>query len=120
MLYGIYLLVESDTDNGWNGILGEMPPPYLLEITLVTYEDVDPDLLRKELADHLFRTQLQDPEDRTKKTTRADLAHRHNIRVIESAIEAKTIAAVTLLELKSRVRYSFVDHLSNSSMAVNS
>jgi len=42
-LYGIYLTIASDTDEGWNGSLGEMPPPYQLEITLVTYENIDPD-----------------------------------------------------------------------------
>jgi hypothetical protein len=116
-LYGIYLTLASDTDNEWDGVMGEMPPPYLLGITLVTEENFDPEPLKKELVDHLCRNELQDPEDKAKKITRADLARRHKIRIVESSIEARTTAEITLLELKNLIRYSFVDHLSNSSMA---
>ncbi len=116
-LYGIYLSVESDADNVWNGILGEMPPPYLLEIMLVTYENGDPESLKNELVDHLFQSEIQDPDDNTKKITRANLALRNNIRIVKSAIDANTIAGISLLDLKDFIRYSFVDHLSDSSMA---
>jgi hypothetical protein len=115
-LYGIYLEIGSNTDEGWNGILGEMPPPYLLEIILVTHENFDPELLKVELIDHLFKNKIKDPANK-EDITRADLAQKYGIRIVDSAIEARTIAEITLLELKSLVRYTFVDHLSNSSMS---
>ena len=118
-LYGIYLSVASDADNGWDGIIGEMPPPYLLEITIVTYEDDDPELLKNELVALLFQTEVQNPDDNTKKITRANLARKNNIRIVKSAIDAKTIAGVSLLDLQDFIRYSFVDHLSDSSMAIS-
>jgi hypothetical protein len=96
-----------------------MPPPYLLGITLVTHENVDPELLKVELIGHLFDSKIKDPENK-KDITHADLAQKCGIRIVDSAIEARTIADVTLLELKSLVRYTFVDHLSNSSMSVSS
>lgn len=118
-LYGIYLSVNPDSDEKWHGLLGEMPAPYILEIMLVTYEDADPELLKKELIGHLFENMVSDPDDKEKKITRAELAKRYQVRIIKSAILAKTMAGVNLLELKTYIRYSFVDHLSNSSMAAN-
>lgn len=118
-LYGIYLLVASDSDNEWQGHLGEMPAPYILEIMLVSYEDFDPKLLESELSTHLFENTVNDPDNSDQKITRAELANRYNIRLIKQAISAKTMSEVTLLELKRYVRYSFVDHLSDSSFAVS-
>jgi hypothetical protein len=117
-LYGIYLLVSADTDDEWHGILGEMPPPYQLEITLITYEDVDPAVIKRDLIQRLFIDTIQDPEDKSQQITRGKLARRHNIRIIEGSIDSRTISDINLLELKSLVRYTFVDHLSDSSMAV--
>lgn len=117
-LYGIYLLVSADADDEWHGILGEMPPPYLLEIMLITYEDFDPEEIKKELIQRLFIDSIQDPKEKSQKVTRGQLARRHNIHIIESSIDARTISGINLLELKSLVRYTFVDHLSDSSMAV--
>jgi hypothetical protein len=117
-LYGIYLLVSANTDEEWHGILGEMPPPYLLEIMLITYEDADPEVIKKELIQRLFIDPIQDPEEKSQKITRGQLARRHSIHIIESSIDARTISGINLLELKSLVRYTFVDHLSDSSMAV--
>ena len=36
---------------------------------------------------------------------------------IKEAIDAKSVAEFTLLEIKSLIRYSLVDHLSDSSVA---
>jgi hypothetical protein len=116
-LYGIYLVVDPDSDDEWLGRLGEMPPPYLLEIMLVTYEDSDPESLKNELIQHLFENKVSDPDDKDKKLIRAELANRYHVRIIKQAISAQTMAGVNLLELKRYVRYSFVDHLSNSSVA---
>lgn len=118
-LYGIYLLIASDSDEEWQGHLGEMPAPYLLEIMLVSYEDTDPKLLENELIAHLFENTVNDPDKKDQKITRAELANRHHICIIKQAISAKTMSAVSLLELKRYVRYSFVDHLSGSSLAVD-
>lgn len=56
-LYGIYLLIGMDRDNEdkWNGLLGEMPPPYSLGLNLIIYEDIDPEPLRRELLKNIFR-----------------------------------------------------------------
>lgn len=116
-LYGIYLVVDQNSDDEWQGRLGDMPPPYLLEIMLVTYEDSDPELLKNELIQHLFESKVSDPDDRDKKLIRAELANRYHVRIIKQSISAKTMAGVNLLELKRYVRYSYVDHLSNSSEA---
>lgn len=118
-LYGIYLAVDHDSDKEWREYLGEMPPPYLLEILLITYDDADPELLKNELIQHLFKNKVSDPDDSEKQIVRADLANRYQVRIIESAISAKTMAGVSLKEIKGYVRYSFMDHLSNSSMATS-
>lgn len=118
-LYGIYVSLEcdSDTDIVWQGALGEMPSPYNFSIILVTKENVDPELLRKKLITQIFVEKVNDPSDSSKKITRADLARRYEVRIIEEGIHAKTVAEFSVKELQSLVRYSFVDHLSNSSMA---
>lgn len=118
-LYGIYLSLASGGDDHWSGILGKMPPPYLLNIVLVVYEDVDPEQLRKKLLDQLFSEEIKDPENSTAIITRARLAERYKIRLIEADVEAWSVADITLLQLKSLVRYSLVDHLSDSSMAIS-
>jgi hypothetical protein len=118
-LYGIYLLIDLDSDENWSGRLGEMPPPYLLEVLLVTKEDADPEFFRNELISHLFDKKINDPDAKNEKMTRAELALRYQVRIIKSAISANTMAGVSLLELKKYVRYSFVDHLSDSSVAAN-
>lgn len=116
-LYGIYLSIAADADEEWVGVLGEMPPPYLLNIVLATHEDADPVALRAQLVKQLFQDKIPDPENTALKITRTELAKRHNIRVVEAAVEAKSVSDLTLLELKSLIRYSLVDHLSSSSMA---
>ena len=116
-LYGVYFSIDSDTDNGWDGKLGEMPPPYLLNIMLVTHEDADPSILKERLVKQLFEDKIQDPANASLKLTRVELAQQHNIRLIKTAVDAKSVSELTLLELKSLVRYSLIDHLSDSSMA---
>ena len=116
-LYGVYFLIDSDIQGGWGGRLGEMPPPYNLEIMLVTYETVDQLAFKKKLLDRIFTDEIKDPCDETKKLPRSELARRHGIRVIQAGIETRNVTEISLAELMDRVRYSLVDHLSDSSMA---
>lgn len=122
-LYGIYFSLGYDGEDEWTGVLGFMPPPYHLEIVLAVHEDVDTILIKEQLVKQIFKDELPDPispeEDpkKKKKITRAELAKRYNVRIIQAGIEVKSVAEITLLELKSLIRYSLVDHLSNSSMA---
>jgi len=116
-LYGIYFSLEADSEKPWDGIIGKMPPPYLLSIVLVSYEDADPDFLKTKLLKSLFEDKVKDPGNASDKISRAQLARRYGIRLIEADIDAMSVAEITLARLKSLVRYSFVDHLSDSSMA---
>ncbi|MBF6647171.1 hypothetical protein [Methylobacter sp. BlB1] len=118
-LYGIYISISSYTDEEWKGLLGEMPAPYLLEVMLVTYEDADPEDFKNKLTKHLFEDEVSDPNAKETKITRAKLAERYQVHINKLAISAKTMAGVSLLELKTYVRYTFVDHLSDSSASVN-
>lgn len=94
-----------------------MPPPYLLGIMLVTNENADPIRLRDLLLERIFTEKITDPGNKEKKITRAELLKRHGVRIIEGSIDSKSIAEITLLEVKSYIRYTFVDYLSDSSMA---
>lgn len=114
-LQGIYLSIESNSDAPWEGILGQMPSPYLLNIILVVFEDIDPEPIKKKLLSQIFDDQIKDPNSSSKKITRAELAMHNGIRLIREDIEARSIADISLLELKSLIRYSLVDHLSDSS-----
>ncbi len=120
-LHGIFLSISQDSDENWFGSIGNMPPPYLLEITLVTYMDANPDFLKSELIKKLFDKNFPDIEQEDKKIciSRADIAQRYGIRIIKAGVTAKTIAEVSLLDAQNMIRYSFVDHLSDSSMAVS-
>lgn len=116
-IYGIYLNIGADSDPPWEGVLGEMPPPYLLSIEIVVFEHVDAELLRLDFIKYVFETQIQDPVDSSLKITRGALARRHGIRIIPEAVMVKSEAEITLKELRQLVRFSIVDHLSDSSMA---
>jgi hypothetical protein len=119
-LYGIFISLSPDSDDPWTGILGLMPPPYLLSIKLVTYNDVDPAPLKESLIKQLFDATLESGQVENGKKilhSRADLARTHNIRIIKQGIDAVTTGEVYLDELKEYIRYSLVDHLSNASMA---
>lgn len=119
-LYGIYLELSPDSGEVWEGVLGEMPAPYLLGITLVTFDNVDPDKMKEMLVKSLFKDEIKDPAsgDSPRKIRRVDLAARHKIRIIEADIAAKTVSGTSIHEIMGMVRYSLVDHLSDSSMAV--
>lgn len=116
-LYGIYISIDPDAEEPWLGNIGEMPPPYLLGMMLVTKENADPIRLRDLLLERIFTEKITDPGNKEKKITRAELLKRHGVRIIEGSIDSKSIAEITLLEVKSYVRYTFVDYLSDSSMA---
>lgn len=119
-LYGIYLSIEQDSEIPWKGVLGEMLPPYLLNIVLAVYEDVDPEPIKAKLLSQIFNNEITDPESiEAKKLTRAELARRYGIRLIDADIEALSVAEITLLRIKSLIRYSSVDHFSDSSMAAS-
>lgn len=113
-LYGIYLSVEPDAEEPWEDALGNMPPPYLLGIFLVTHEDFDPEPIRAQLVKQIFFDKVSDPDDASSQVTRADLLKRNGIRITQEGVEADTTGGVTLLQLRSYIRYSFVDHLSDS------
>lgn len=117
-LYGIYLSLGTDTEHEWSGVLGEMPPPYTLGIVVVTFPDIDPLPFQERLIKQLFEDEVEDPSDKSKKITRADLVKRYNVRIIKQDIEGRTVTDVYLSEIMTYVRYSLVDGLSVSSMAV--
>jgi rRNA maturation endonuclease Nob1 len=94
-----------------------MPPPYLLEIMLVVEEHADAELIRVEFVKQLFETKIADPENQDVKRTRAELARRNGIRILSEGVMAKSVTEITLYELMGLVRFSMVDHLSDSSMA---
>lgn len=115
-LHGIYLSIEADSDTPWEGVLGQMPSPYLLNIILVVFEDIDPEPLKSQLLTQLFEDQIKDPNCNSNTITRSELARKKGIRIIKEDIEARSVADISLLELKSLIRYSLVDHLSESSI----
>lgn len=115
-LQGIYLSIESDSDTPWKGILGQMPSPYILNIFLVVFEDIDPEPIKSQLLNQIFVDQIKDPNCNSKKITRSELARRYGIRLIREDIEARSVADISLLELKHLIRYSLVDYLSGSSI----
>jgi hypothetical protein len=116
-LYGIYLLLGPDSDEEWNSLLGEMPAPYILGIKLVVFNDADPEEIKNQLIDQLFKDKINDPNNKVEKITRAELAKIHGIRLSLEDITAVSMDEITLSELRVLIRYSFVDHLSDSSMA---
>jgi len=115
-LHGIYLSIETDSDTPWDGTLGLMPSPYILNIVLVVFEDIDPEPIKRQLVKQIFYDSIMDPSCTSNKTTRCELARKAGIRLIEEDIEVRSVAEITLLELKNLIRYSLVDHLSNSSI----
>jgi len=117
-LYGIYLKLDQDVDDPWQGSYGEMPPPYILGVMLITEKNADPDEFKKILIAHLFENEVSEPDDKNAKITRSELAKRNQIRMMRSDILVRTVEQATLIEIRGYVRYTFVDHLSNSEMAV--
>lgn len=121
-LYGIYFSLAPDCDNPSHGLLGLMPPPYLLSIMLVTYPDAETDILgnfQKQLFTDLIENGKDDANGKRTKLTRATYAGELGIRIIKQGVTLKTTGEVTLQELKEYIRYSLVDHHSNSQFAAN-
>ncbi|WP_122662325.1 hypothetical protein [Pseudomonas viridiflava] len=117
-LYGIYLSIGPDREEPWEGILGLMPPPYLLSVKLVVDAGEDADSIKSILLKQLFEDKVEDKTDiENPSKTRAELAVKHGIRIIKQGIEAQSTEEITLDELRYFIRYSMVDHLSNASMA---
>ncbi|MFN2355484.1 MAG: hypothetical protein ABR512_13305, partial [Desulfopila sp.] len=117
-LWGIYFSIHPDSDEPQEGMIGEMPPPYQLNIVIVVNEGVDPEKHRKKMVDQLFKDEVRDPEDSSAMITRLDLAKRHKIRLIEQDIDALSVAEFTIKDHKSLIRYSFIDYLSDSSLTL--
>lgn len=119
-LYGIYLSIGADSDEHWGGAIGTMPPPYNLEIICVFHNDVSLKD-RKDIMDRfnklLFDMEVTDPDNSDKKLTRVDLARRNQVRIVPAGIEEKLEGQLNLSDVRSMIRYSFVDHLSDSSAA---
>lgn len=113
-LYGIYFSIESEIENETKTAIGKLPPPYLLSIVIVVNEDVDGEAVCKPFIDGLFAQNTPDPRGEMKKVSRADLARRYGIRLIEEDVRIMNMAEITLLELRGLVRYTFVDYLSDS------
>lgn len=123
-LYGIYILVSQRTDKPWTLALGLMPPPYLLEILLVTHDDIDPTPIVEDLVKRLFDDEVKvrdrmDNAGNPIKLTRSAYANELGITVLGESITGKTMSEVTLSEIKTHIRYSNVDYLSDSSAATS-
>lgn len=116
-LYGIYFSLEIDSEDKWCGVLGEMPPPYVLGITLAVNENIDPGPLKQQLITRIFSDEVQSPNDSSKKITRAELAKQYQIRITREGIEVESVAEITLKTLVGLIRYTYHDNLSASSMA---
>jgi hypothetical protein len=117
-LHGIYLSIKSDKEEGdqWQGPLGLMPPPYNLGVTIVTQGNADPEKLKNAFLQQVFDDKINDPGKSGEKITRAELAMRHQIRLIKQGVEAMPMDVITLGAIQELVRYSFVDYLSDSAV----
>ncbi len=116
-LYGIYLTINSDNESEWVGRLGEMPGPYILGVTLVTSEEADAEDLKGKFIQLIFNQTVKDPDDPKNQIKKSDFILKFGIRMLEEDIECKSVGEITLVQLRSMVRYSLVDHLSDSTMA---
>ena len=116
-IYGIYLSVERDSEEAWEGALGLMPPPYNLGVTLIVKDDQPRATLREKLIKQIFKDEVEDPGNQSQKTTRAALAQRYQIRIAEIGIEVRGMSDVNLAEVRQLIRYTMVDYLSSSSFA---
>lgn len=116
-LYGIYFSIESDSEVPWVGVIGRMPPPYVFELLLLTKQGVDSEVINKECIKKFFDDKIQDPSNKEAKVTRAELARRYDIRILKLGVNSRTIENCTISELHSFIRYSIVDHFSDSTMA---
>ncbi len=118
-LHGVYFSLEIDSEEKWHGVLGEMPPPYVLGIIVVVNENIDPNPLKEQLITRIFSDKVKspNPNDDSKTITRAKLARQNQIRLTEAGIEIESVAEIRLQTLRNLVRYTYHDNLSDSSMA---
>ncbi|MDD0969343.1 MULTISPECIES: hypothetical protein [Pseudomonas] len=113
-LYGIYLNISSASEEEWTGNLGLMPPPYFLEISLVTDEDEDPEPIVAALKKSLFEDKISTKVSGDEKLSRADVAGRCGLTIRPAGVTGRNIADTSLLEIKTSIRYTLNDFLSLS------
>jgi len=123
-IYGIYLSISSEQDEEWNGVLGLMSPPYMLEILVVTSDTVDPDPIHASLIQKLFQEtisvkDLLDENGKARSITRGENSSRLGINLLPASVTTKATTEVSLQEIKSHIRYSNVDYLSDSTFSQN-
>ncbi len=118
-LYGIFMTITADDPDQSEGELGVLKPPYDLGILIACYENVDPLPISAQLKKQLFKDPIKDPEssDGLVTLTRAALANRLGVRIIEADVEVRTVSDIYLSDLlgPNTVRYNMVDHHSDSS-----
>lgn len=120
-LYGIFMTITADEPDDSVNELGLLKPPYDLGILIACYEDADPQPILAQLKKQLFLDKIKDPDDTGNQATitRAELAKRLEIRIIEADIEVKPISDIYLSELlgPNTVRYNMIDHYSVSNIS---
>ena len=90
----IYLTLEPDSDEQWTNTLGLMPPPYALGITLLVHEDSSCKSIRDKALKQIFQDMVPDPLNSSLKISRAALANRHGIRIVEAGVEAISVSDI--------------------------
>lgn len=114
-LYGIYFNISSAEDEEYAGPLGLMPPPYSLEISLVSDEKHDPTQFVEKLKKQLFEDKVTVTfDERTENLTRAAAAKKLGLTIILQGITGQSIGEVSLLEVKKLIRYTLNDYLSRA------
>ncbi|NMZ58176.1 hypothetical protein [Pseudomonas nitroreducens] len=111
-LHGIYFNISHDSEDPYDGSLGLMPPPYLLEITVVTNSGVSSESLETRMKQELFERKKNG--DQEPLPSIADTCLAQGITISELGIIGRTTDDLTLGELSNLTRYSMVDHLSDS------
>lgn len=116
-LYGVFMTITGDEPGESEGELGVLKPPYDLGILIACYENIDPQPILLQLVKQLFKDLINDPDNSGGTLTRAALAKRLGVRIIESDVEVRSIADIYLSELlgPNTVRYNMIDHHSDSS-----
>lgn len=119
-IYGVFISIAHDSEEEWDGVLGLMLPPYLLELMVVVYKDVDPDPIQAQLIQQLFNDKVEDNTSSANpplKVTRGELAAKHNIRINKNSVSVRVTTEVNLDDLRHYIRYSLIDHLSEARQA---
>ena len=100
-LYGIFMTISADEQAETRGELGVLKPPYDLGVLIACYENVDPQAILEQLTKQLFKDEIKDPEckDGSLTITRAALAKRLGVRIIEADIDVRSISDINLSEL---------------------